>query len=625
MKRAWLAQRAAALLAVCTACGTSSAGPGFAERAEAGASDAAGARRPADASGDGYGNFGELEAGHGIRDADCTLACSSDLHEVIDCSTGSVVQTCAPDQGCVNAACVDACAAAVSGQTTVGCEYFVHEPNTDIYSGCFVAFVANTWGSPVTITVDYAGTPITDYLNYIRTPSGSGPSLAYSLLGGSGNTLPAGQVAILFLSGTICVPGVTSAYATQIDAAGSNDTGLYASTRIGNAFHIATDRPVVAYSNYPYKGGQFGSWGATATLLTPTSAWDTNYVAVDAYRGEPNAPSNSGNPWVSVVAQTDGTNVTISPTVAIAEAQRFGVPGTAAGMPHTWTLQRGQAFEFDLSDPSAPPTGDYTGSPIQADHPVAVFGGISSLNIPETLDTAGLGWQQIPPVHLWGHEYVYARYQDRYLGRPESPPVRIVGAVDGTTLVYDPAPPAGAPSTLAARQMVEFTASGPFAVKSQDAQHPFYMAAYMTGCGEYSGNVDTDCRGAPTFVNVAPPQAFLNQYTFFTDPTFPRTELVVVRTRDENGQWQAVDLDCLGPISGWQMVDSAAKYEFAQVDLVMGNFVKNGSCDNGVHSMSSNAAFGVTVWGWGSATSYAYPAGTSAKPLTTVVVPPTPQ
>ena len=34
--------------------------------------------------------------------------------------------------------------------------------------------------------------------------------------------------------------------------------------------------------------------------------------------------------------------------------------------------------------------------------------------------------------------------------------------------------------------------------------------------------------------------------------------------------------------------------------------------------------FGITVWGYDSASSYAYPAGASVKPINTVVVPPVP-
>ena len=52
-------------------------------------------------------------------------------------------------------------------------------------------------------------------------------------------------------------------------------------TGVGTAFHITTDMPVVAYQMLPYGGGAAAATGAS--LLIPTSAWQTNYVAVSAY------------------------------------------------------------------------------------------------------------------------------------------------------------------------------------------------------------------------------------------------------------------------------------------------------------------------------------------------------
>jgi hypothetical protein len=571
------------------------------------------AASPIDASsGDDVGQFGD-----GGDGAACT--CSADLHQVI--CQGQVTQTCGADQGCAGGTCVSACDAAKANQSSVGCDYFTYDPDAytgdNLAGGCFAAYVANTWGSPVDITVDYGGKPLTDYAGFMRVTSGSGQSITYTPL--KGNTLPPGQVALLFLASTPkskiqCPSGITPAYTTA-DAA-TRGTG------IGTAFHITTDRPVVAYDIYPYGGGD--SAITAATLLIPTTAWDTNYVAVDGYKG-----SLSGfSAWVSVVAQADGTNVTISPTSAIAGAG--AVTGTGKGVPHTWTLDRGQVLQLEQADGT-----ELNGSPIQADKPVGVFGGTTCMDVPTNVTACDSAHQQIPPVHALGHEYAYARYRDRSQV-PEAPPVRIVGAVDGTTLSYDPGTPTGAPTALAAGQMVEFDPGTPFTIKSQGSQHPFYMAEYMTGGSPYGG------AGDPEFVNVVPPEEYLAQYTFFTDPTYPETELVVVRKKNQAGAYDDVILDCLGgPVTGWQPVDTSGS-EYARVDLVTGNFTKVGNCDNGFHQMHSATPFGLTVWGWGSCAtsncymtgppgfnstyvSYAYPAGMSVQPITTVVVLPLPR
>jgi len=103
---------------------------------------------------------------------------------------------------------------------------------------------------------------------------------------------------------------------------------------------------------------------------------------------------------------------------------------------------------------------------------------------------------------------------------------------------------------------------------------------------------------------------------------------VVTRERD-GGQFADVTIDCVGKISGWQPIDAADNIEYARVDLVTGNFVGVGTCNNGLHVASSPNKFGLTVWGWGSAAtglfstqavSYAYPAGESIKKINNVVI-----
>ena len=150
----------------------------------------------------------------------------------------------------------------------------------------------------------------------------------------------------------------------------------------------------------------------------------------------------------------------------------------------------------------------------------------------------------------------------------------------------------------------------------------------MTGCSTVSSDQFGDCRGDAEFVNMIPPEQYLAKYTFFTDPTYPETNLVLVR-ENKGGGYADVTVDCVGTVTGWTAIDAADTIEYARVDLVTGDFQKVGSCDNGLHQAASTQAFGMVVWGWGSgattnfttqAVSYAYPAGASVKPINTVVL-----
>jgi hypothetical protein len=391
--------------------------------------------------------------------------------------------------------------------------------------------------------------------------------------------------------------------------------------------------PVSAFDIFPYGGGSAAM--TSATLLLPTSAWDTNYVAVTAYGDGLGAIDN---PFVDVVAQQDGTQVTINPVTPI-----LGGTGVAAGpmgMPTTYTIDKGQVLQL-LQGKAL------DGSIIKSNYPIGVWGGKTALSITSCCDESA--HQQIPPVRALGSEYVGVRYRNRYPAIEESPPWRLIGAADGTTLTWEPSAPAGAPTTLSLGQVAQFNTNGPFVVKSQDSSHPFYVSAHMTGAAEFDpsqkpgSSAAPDGRGDAEFVNVIPPDEYLSSYVFFTDPTYPETDLVIVRTQGPKG-FEDVSLDCAGTLSGWMPVGTSGKYEYTRFDLVTGNFVGTGKCNNGRHAMQSKAPFGVTVWGWGSAAtgqmalpfmkgtgfysqyvSYAYPAGAGVAPINSVVILPTPK
>ena len=598
-------------------CGSSKGPSGF-----TGAGDGGGGRGDDGSGGMIFGDSGDF--GDGLTTgAGCSpLRCSSDLHSVLDCA-GNLVKQCQPDQGCGGADCVPACDSARVNKSTIGCDYYSVDPQT-IAAGngaCFAAFIANTWTSPVTIAVERAGQSL-DVSGFARIPSGSGQSISYAPL--PGGQLPPGQVAILFLarSGTAlvnCPMGIKPAFTSGL----ANVTG----TGMGDAFHITSTAPVVAYDIFPYGGGQ--SAATSATLLLPTSAWDTNYIGVNAYRKSTFVPE--AQPTLDIVAAEDGTTVTISPTAAIVAGA--GVAAAAKGTPTTYNLKKGQILQFTQD-------AELTGSPIQSNKPVGVWGGATCLNVDVGKQACDSAHQQIPPVKALGHEYVAVRYRERFDGSNEAPPWRFVGAVDGTKLTYEPSMPPGAPTTLAVGQVAEFRSPGPYVVKSQDDMHPFYMSAYMTGAEEVNPSLN-DGRGDPEFVNVIPAQEYLDSYVFFTDPTYPETNLVLVRVKAKDG-FKDVTLDCAGKLANWMPVGSGGAYEYTRIDLVRHNFAKQGSCDNGRHEIKSDAPFGLTVWGWGSAetggifgipgtgfysqaVSYAYPAGASVQPINTVVVPPTPR
>lgn len=602
--------------------------------------------------------------------AECTTptyCVPNDLQNVYRC--GRVATACGLLEQCEerggSAECVNPCVDSLGNDTSNGCDFYAVEMDTtpEAAGVCYAVFIVNQWktGEPARLQVSLGGRALA-VEQFARIPTGTGTGISYGPYDANAG-LPANQVAILFLSRdpnhtgdplpgsddpaviANCPPGITPAIV--------GDAALHG-TGNGTAFHLQTNVPVVAYQMLPYGGGEARVTGAT--LLLPTSAWDTNYVVADAYRAPDSrfVPMTRAGPSTVIVASQDDTTVTIKPPTAIVGSDT--VPGTPAKVPVGYTLNQGQYLQFTQRE-------ELTGSAVQADKPIGILGGSTSMDIPITTMRADHGEQMLPPVRALGSEYVAVRYRNRG-STEETVPWRIVGVVDATALTYDPPQPA-APRSIGAGQLVEFDAPGPFVVRSQDANHPFYVASYMTGgCGTPATvtNGVPACPGDdgplkgfgdPEFLNVVPPAQYLPRYTFFTDPTYPETNLVVVRMRDpQTGDMPDVTLDCAGVLGGWQPVGTGGTYEMTRTDLSTGDFQGVGACNNGVHTLTGSFArttggtvrtpfVGVTIWGWGNdATwptdtssadelnpkftrwvSYGYPAGANFRPLNTTVLP----
>jgi hypothetical protein len=299
------------------------------------------------------------------------------------------------------------------------------------------------------------------------------------------------------------------------------------------------------------------------------------------------------------------------------------------GQVTTYTLAAGEMIQWVRND-------ELSGSVFASDKPVSVSAGSTYLCLSSGTSPMGGGCdaahQLMPPVSALGFEYVASPFATRRADmQPESIPYRLVGAKDGTLLTYDP--PGAGPSTLGSGQFADFEVTGPFTITSQDNDHVFYVTQMMPGCQVTGGSrpgitpgVDvqlglTECFGDEEFLDVLPPAQWLSKYVFFTDPTYGTTNLTVTRMKSPTG-FKDVSIDCIGTVTGWKPVGSGGKYEVTDTDLVRATR-GTGSCTNGGHVATSDAPFGLVVWGLDEFASYAYPAGGNVASINTVVVPTT--
>lgn len=526
----------------------------------------------------------------------CEEECSDDLSEIHDCH-GNLLELCIDLESCdpQTLTCANACAVAADLKRSVGCEYYATFMETFQDDKCFAVFIANTWGSNANITIEFEGLEYAA-ADFGYIPQGTGPSLTYQPL--DQNTgIPPGDVAIIFLAGPqfngVKCPMPPLTY----------DSVMITGSGFGSSFRISSDVPVVAFQINPYGGSDAATTGAS--LLLPTSVWGDNYVAVNAYQS-----ATTGNPSLNIVAMEDATLVTMTPVNAVAGGG--GVQPSPAGAPLDIFLDQGDHVQLTQS-------AELTGSVIQSDKPIGLMGGHKCMQIPKGVDYCDHGEQMIPPVRALGHEYVGVMHRPRH---GEDGIWRIIGAVDDTTLTWSTN--VGGPGALARGQIVEFTNSTPFVVSSQDSDHPFLLFNLMSGNFAVPGVPKG--YGDPDVVLSYSPDQYMRNYVFFADPTYPETNLVVVR-KAQDGQFADVLLDCAGALTGWEDVGD---FQWTRVDLITGDFMDVGACSTGRHEIHSEAPFGLWVWGWGTPetaiktvnVSYGYPGGMDVKPINEVVIVP---
>lgn len=562
---------------------------------------------------DGSPNDGPLSDG---STADAPLVgagCSADLREVLDIN-GASLGRCPDDQGCSMGRCVPACAAAASSRGSIACDFFAPTPPAypPALPPCHAVFITNTWTRPARLTVT-RGAMTYDVTRFGRVVENGRPATAWAPIPAEG--IPVDAVAVLFLSSdpNSVMPETDVPLRCPITPAIDASTTI-AGTGQGLAWRIRSDVPVGAYDMMPYGGAP--SFFPSAQLVFPTSAYGDSYVVMNAPVG---TARNPGPQWLQIVALDDAT-VRVRPTQDF--AARGALPALVRGMTSSFTLSAGQVAQYETRGDLDP-----SGTVIVSDSPVAVFAGNRFLRLQMT-ETAGgdSTHQQLLPISALAHEYVGAPYETRRRDlMPESIPYRIVGAANGTRLLFDP-PIMGVPNEIQRGQVVDFQTPQAFVVRSQDAMHPFAFAQMMTSStvpsGSREGALDPymgRLLGDEEFVIVMPPAQFLQRYVFFSDPSYPTTSLTIVRQR-RGGEFNAVRVSCVGDVTGFRPIGADGKYEYATVDILRAGRSASG-CNNGRHTAQSDAPFGITVWGLDSYSSYAYPAGGNAAVLQSIPIP----
>jgi IgGFc binding protein len=564
-------------------------------------------------------DFGDPDAG---LDAGCSgVVCSRDLRSVRDCDD-NLVKECPAETACGNGECLAPCDAVAANEGSIGCSFAVPPYNgpLDAYAGsCRAFFVANNWTSPAAVRIEYKGEE-KSLDGALWEPFVEDGVVKHRKLDGP---IPPGGGAVVFVSHedlwngsktwVSCPEGVKPIFDKE---------GAVYGTGIGQSLLVRADVPVSMYLIHPYGGAKSTVPGAT--LLLPTTSFRKNYVLTSSWGGKSDtfgkgrieiigATLQTGRPTIQIVATEDDTAIDLLPRVDIVGGK--GVHPSPRDEVASYTLRRGEVLQLTQDN-------ELVGSILETSKPVAVFGGQTCMRVPADVPACENDNEQIPPLSAWGHEYAVWPAPDRTTpagGAPsERDPsvVRLVGAANGTKLVYEPTVPEGAPDELEAGQIARFFADDAFVVRSQDAEHPFYVATVMTGAA-----LVASAWGDPETTIMVPTDQWLDSYGFYSDYSYELSSISVAR-RKSNGVFQDVTLDCAGVLTGWKPI--TADYEWTTVVLTRRGRSQTypaGKCNDGAHQIKSDGAFSIAVWGLSPSASYSYSGGTGLRPATQLHVP----
>ncbi len=533
---------------------------------------------------------------------ECKVQCSLDGRTVIDTCTGSVVETCRPELACGAGVCQSPCAAAAADRSSNGCEFYLQTPPfilSNIAPSCYAAYIVNPSTDPVEVSFERDGKEIDISKSMFRARPGEATLIPHS------GPIPPNESVVLFVSDgdptrpaldtdvVPCPEGVVPA--TLVDK-------VLDGTGIASSFRLKTNLPVALSTIFPFGGAK--SYLPTATLVLPVATWGKQHILVNGW-------DKTTRPSTQIIASEDDTELTLFPSRDIQDGA--GVVGGPARTPLSYRLDKGQMLQIVQTDA-------LTGSIVSSTKPTTVVGGNSCSNIPSNVAACDILAQQLPAFEQWGSEYVGVGYRPRAGNEHEPVPYRVVAARDGTRLDYDPAVPPGAPTSMSAGEVVTFySGTGePFIIRTQDVDHPIYLSAHMTGGDAYGGS------GDPEFVNVVPAGQYLNAYSFYADPTYAETSLVIVRAKTR-GEFKDVWLECAGNLTGFKPVGTRGEYEYVRVDLSRsggpGDKFGDGVCQYGLQRMRSEGPFTATIWGWDTYASYAYPGGMAQRKLVETPLP----
>lgn len=429
---------------------------------------------------------------------------------------------------------------------------------------------------------------------------------------------------------------------------GSSEDGLNDGTHTAltsNAFRIESTHPVTAYQFNPLEN--VSVFSNDASLLLPTTALGNEYTVV----AWPQTIGNSDNPdldfdptssdddlraFLTIVGTAEDTTVDIAlGDDVVRVAGGIGIP--RSGPNDAIQLEIGPFDVINLE--TAATEGDFTGTTVSANAPVAVFVGSEASDVPLFSDFATRQCcadhleEQLFPNRTLGTNFVVSKMPLRSralneaasigvsLGVAESVEderVRLVAAREGaTTTIRTSLPFPDNEFRLTYLQDVILKVENDFMIESDQpiAVLQALPSQDVTGIPpEYPG-------GDPAIVALPPMEQYRRDYIFLTPDkylfdfvviTAPSGADIMLDGRSVPDGWGCSSAPADGlPRADGEVADQMihrCQLSFPDVPVAPGE-PQPGDQNDGVHTLVASAEVGVVVYGFDRFVSYAYAAG----------------
>lgn len=378
---------------------------------------------------------------------------------------------------------------------------------------------------------------------------------------------------------------------------------LFATSITNNAFRIRSNRPVAAHQFNPLDNVAVQS--NDASLLLPANALSGSYRLLSW------KTRVSWYASATVIAVSEGTTrvTVVSPDEIVSpEDNERSEEGTMDGWddrePRTFSLSQGQVLNLSTRFLT-----DLTGLSVEADQPVAVFSSAAGVYVPTTDGTSDHIEHQMLPVEAWRSRYAGVPFVRR--GTVDDY-FRVIAAEDGTevvsTIPINGGPWSSGRTTLAAGAWAEFRAHEAFELA---ATGPIQVAHYMAGsqaegvpqtCSGSTGQVGL---GDPALTVLVPAEQWRSDYTVLVPNGYAEDHLSLVGPAGT-----AVTLTGNDGTRSTVTLDTA----IGTTGLAWGRYAIPRAAGGGttlanVWTLTAPVPFGVEVYGWSCAVSYAYPGG----------------